>query len=151
MFKKKSLEWLKRYLPAEIIGTITAIGAASIAHFFSNKHLLIAYTGSLGEAIGFYSTVAIQNIMVVVSKNKTDSKRFGFSDFIKIVVSMLLEFGPAGVIDGLILRPLFMYLFTLYLHNFTLGILLGKIAGDITFYILVISSYEIKKRIKKSI
>lgn len=151
MFKKKGVEWLKRYLPAEVVGTITAIAAASIAHFFSTNLILIAYAGSLGEAIGFYSTVAIQNILVVVNKNKVERKRFNISDLVKIVVDMLFEFGIAGMIDGLILRPLFMYLFTLYLSSFTLGILLGKIAGDITFYMLVISSYEIKKRIKKSI
>jgi hypothetical protein len=151
MSRKKGAEWLKRYLPAEIIATITAIGAASIIHLFSNNHILIAYTGSLAEAIGFYSTIAIQNILVVVNKNKSENKRFSFSDSVKIVVDMLLEFGVAGMIDGLLLRPLFMYLFTLYLSSFTLGILLGKIAGDITFYMLVISSYEIKKRIKKSI
>ena len=151
MFKKKGVEWLKRYLPAEVFGTITAIAAASIAHFFSTSLILIAYAGSLGEAIGFYSTVAIQNILVVVNKNKVERKRFNISDLVKIVVEMLFEFGIAGMIDGLILRPLFMYLFTLYLSSFTLGILLGKIAGDITFYMLVISSYEIKKRIKKSI
>jgi hypothetical protein len=151
MLKKKGTEWLKRYLPAEIIATVAAIVAASIAHFFSNNHILIAYTGSFGEAIGFYSTVAIQNILEVVNKNKAEHKRFSISDSLKIVVDMLLEFGVAGMIDGLLLRPLFMYLFTLYLSSFTLGILLGKIAGDITFYMLVISSYEIKKRIKKSI
>lgn len=151
MFKKKGVEWLKRYLPAEVVGTITAIAAASIAHFFSTNLILIAYAGSLGEAIGFYSTVAIQNILVVVNKNKVVRKRFNISDLVKIVVDMLFEFGIAGMIDGLILRPLFMYLFTLYLSSFTLGILLGKIAGDITFYMLVISSYEIKKRFKKSI
>lgn len=151
MFKKKGVEWLKRYLPAEVVGTITAITAASIAHFFSTSLILIAYAGSLGEAIGFYSTVAIQNILVVVNKNKVERKRFNISDLVKIVVDMLFEFGIAGMIDGLILRPLFMYLFTLYLSSFTLGILLGKIAGDITFYMLVISSYEIKKRFKKSI
>lgn len=151
MFKKKGVEWLKRYLPAEVVGTITAIAAASIAHFFSTNLILIAYAGSLGEAIGFYSTVAIQNILVVVNKKKVERKRFNISDLVKIVVDMLFEFGIAGMIDGLILRPLFMYLFTLYLSSFTLGILLGKIAGDITFYMLVISSYEIKKRFKKSI
>lgn len=151
MFKKKGVEWLKRYLPAEVVGTITAIAAASVAHFFSTNLILIAYAGSLGEAIGFYSTVAIQNILVVVNKKKVERKRFNISDLVKIVVDMLFEFGIAGMIDGLILRPLFMYLFTLYLSSFTLGILLGKIAGDITFYMLVISSYEIKKRFKKSI
>lgn len=150
MIKQKIREWLKRYLPAEIVGTITAVSAASIAHFFSENLIFIAYTGSLGEAIGFYSTVFIQNILIVSKKNRTENKKNSFLDLIKITANIILEFGPAGIIDGLLLRPFFMYLFPILLKNFTLGILVGKIAGDITFYFLVILGYEFKKRSKKN-
>lgn len=149
MIKQKFKEWLKRYLPAEIVGTVTAVGTASITHVFSDNHLLIAYAGSLGESVGFYSTVFIQQLLIVFKKCKLENKQFYFSDFTKIISTIVLEFGPAGIIDGLLLRPFFMYLFPLFLKNFTLGILLGKIAGDFTFYMLVILSYEMKKRVKK--
>ncbi len=145
--KHKSKEWLVRYFPAEIVGTITAIGAASLAHLLSTNYVLIAYIGSLGEAIGFYSTTIIQNVIRVYTKN--NRARLSYRDYIKISKDILLEFGPAGLIDGLLLRPLFMYLFPIFLKNFTLGILVGKIAGDITFYILVIASYEIRKKYRK--
>ena len=36
------------------------------------------------------------------------------------------------------------------MKNFTLGILLGKVAGDITFYLLVILSYEMQKWVKNN-
>lgn len=150
MIKQKIREWLKRYLPAEIIGTITAVSAATIAHLFSENLILIAYTGSLGEAIGFYSTVFIQHILIVSKKNRTEQKIFSVFDLTKIITNIVLEFGPAGIIDGLLLRPFFMYLFPVLLQNFTLGIFVGKIAGDITFYFLVILGYEIKKTSKKN-
>ncbi len=146
MLRRKSKEWLKRYLPAEIIGTITAVGAASIAHLFSKNLILVAYAGALGEAIGFYSTILIQNIVVVREKEKIEKQIFSIISFLKILKKIIYEFGPAGVIDGLLLRPFFMYLFPLLLKNFTLGILIGKITGDITFYFLVILSYELNKR-----
>ena len=149
MIKRKTKEWFKRYLPAEIIGTVTAMGVASIVHFFYKNLIFTAYAGSFGEAIGFYSTIFIQNILLVCKKNKADDKLFSFSDTTKIIGKIVLEFGPAGIIDGLVLRPLFMYLFPVLLKNFTLGILIGKIAGDFTFYILVILSYEISKRTGK--
>ena len=69
-----------------------------------------------------------------------------FSDLTKIITGLVFEFGPAGIIDGLLLRPFFMYLFPVILKNFTLGILIGKICGDITFYFLVILSYELKQK-----
>lgn len=149
MIKQKIKEWLKRYLPAEIIGTITAVGAASITHSFSENHIFIAYIGTLGEAIGFFSTIFIQQIVKVFKEHKREDKTFSFSDLSKIVMRVVLEFGPAELIDGLLLRPFFMYLFPICLNDFTLGILLGKIAGDISFYMLVILSYEMKKRVKK--
>ena len=145
MIKQKSKEWLKRYLPAEIVGTLTAVGAASITHIYYENLVLIAYAGSVGESIGFYATVLIQNLLIAGKKHKAENKTFSFFDFFKIVTSIILEFGPAGIIDGLLLRPFFMYVFPTVLKNFTLGILVGKLVGDVTFYLLVIMSYEIKK------
>ena len=150
MIKQKIKEWLKRYLPAEIVGTLTAIGVASIAHASNKNAVFTAYAGSVGESIGFYSTIFIQNILIADRKQKVANKTFSFSDIPKIIRDIILEFGPAGLMDGLIFRPFFMYLFTRVLKTFTLGIFVGKIAGDITFYILVIISYEIKKKRSKA-
>src|ERR1035437_6651400 len=137
MIKHKLREWLRRYLPAEIIGTLTAVGAASLAHAFNDNLIVVAYAGSVGEAIGFYSTVLIQNIIIVVNKNRIGNTPFSFAQLTKIIAHLVIEFGPAGLIDGLLLRPFFMYLFPNLLKNFTLGILVGKVAGDFTFYLLV--------------
>lgn len=150
MIKRKSKEWLKRYLPAEIVGTITALCAASLAHALNTNLVVIAYAGSLGEAIGFYATIFIQNILLVSKNKKLENQPFSIFDFYKICAAIVLEFGPAGIIDGFVLRPFFMFLFPIYVKNFTLGILMGKIAGDITFYVLVILSYELNKRKKKN-
>jgi hypothetical protein len=146
MLKAKIKDWLKRYLPAEIFGTVTALVSASLAHLFSSNLVIIAYAGSLGEAIGFYSTVFTQHIIGVNRKNRSQQKVFSISDFTKIIGTIILEFGPAGLLDGLVLRPFFMYVFPCIFKNFTLGILVGKFAGDLTFYLIVILGYEIKKR-----
>lgn len=145
MVKRKVKEWLKRYLPAEIVGTITALVAASLTHFFYSNLIVVAYVGSLGEAIGFYSTVFTQGVIAITKKNNALNKVFSVSDFTKMIGTVILEFGPAGILDGLVLRPFFMYIFPSILKNFTVGILVGKLAGDVTFYLLVIISYEIKK------
>jgi len=149
MLKQKIKEWLKRYWLAEIVCTTTAIVAASIAHYIYNEAVIAAFVGSLGEAIGFYSTVFIQNIQRENKIMKEENASFSFQKIIKVISSLILEFGPARLIDGLLLRPFFMYIFPILLHDFTLGILLGKFAGDITFYLLVIASYEVQKRFKK--
>ena len=148
MILQKIKELFRRYLPAEIVGTLTAIGAASITHVFSGNPVFIAYIATFGEAIGFFSTIFIQHFFTFSKKRRTGNKQFSLSDISKIISHVLLEFGPAEIIDSLVLRPFFMYLFPLLVNNFTMGILLGKIAGDITFYLLVIFSYEMKKKLK---
>ena len=59
MIKLKVKEWLKRYLLSEIVGTIAAVSAASIANLFFENLIFVAYIAALAEAIGFYSTVLI--------------------------------------------------------------------------------------------
>lgn len=149
MTKRRLIEWIKEFLPAEILGTITAVVAASITHFFYDNGIFVAYVGSIGEAIGFYLTLFIQRIVVLRKKQTQNKKKIKLYNLSLIVANLVLEYGPAGMIDGLLLRPFFMYLFPILLVNFTLGIFIGKLAGDVTFYILVILSYGIKEKIKK--
>lgn len=144
--QKKVREWLKRYLAIEIVGTITALLGAGIARALSNNLILVAYCGSLGESIGFYATVLVQHIIIAKKNQRAINKRFSFRILIKMVTNIVLEFGPAGFIDGLLLRPFYMYIFPILLHHFMLGILVGKIIGDISFYAIVIISYELNKR-----
>lgn len=148
MVLHKIKEFSKRYLPAEIVGTLTAIGAATISHIYSDNAVFIAYVATLGEAVGFFSTILLQHFIALSKKRKTENKQFSLPDIPIIISHVLLEFGPAEILDSLVLRPFFMYLFPLLMRNFTMGILMGKIAGDITFYMLVILSYEMKKRLK---
>jgi len=145
MLKQKSKEWLKRYLPPEIIGTVTAMIGAGTANFLSNNLIVIAYAGAIGESIGFYSTILFQNIYIAHFKQQVKNKPFSFRAIGKIITNLFLEFGPPGLIDGLFIRPFLMYIFPLLLNNIMLGILVGKIAGDIVFYFLVIISYELIK------
>lgn len=154
MKQQKPIEWLKRYLPSEIAGTITALLAAFIAKEEGYNAIAIAFAGSFGEAIGFYTTVFIKQ--VIEARKELKYKRdqhLPFQKYLVIIAALLIEFGPAGLIDDCIVRPFFMYWFPILLNNFTLGILAGKIAGDICFYFFVILSYEFikkKKPIKNS-
>jgi hypothetical protein len=140
MLRQKGIGWLKRYLPAEIIGTITALMGAGTAQILHANLIVISYAGSIGESIGFYSTILIQSL-VVHYRNQTH-KNISFYLLSKLLSNIILEFGVAGLIDGLFIRPLFMYIFPLLLKSVMLGVFVGKIAGDVSFYFLVILSYE---------
>jgi len=70
LVKRKIKEWLKRYLPPEIVGTITAIAAATLAHHFTSNRITIAYVATLGESIGFFATVFIVYNWSLVNQRK---------------------------------------------------------------------------------
>ena len=63
----------------------------------------------------------------------------------RTVRDLLIEFGPAELVDSLLARPLFMYLMPSLLHNFTAGIVAGKLAADVIFYGIAISAYELRQ------
>jgi hypothetical protein len=142
--KIKAKNWLKRFLPAEISGTITAVAASYITYYCTNNSIAAAYAGSVGETFGFYSTIFIQGALIEKRKLKAVNKRLTFIDFIHIIKNILFDFGIAEILDSLFLRPFCMYIFPLWLKNYPLGILAGKVASDVCFYLPVILSYELR-------
>lgn len=142
--KIKAKKWLRRFLPAELTGTIIAL-AISYLVFNQTKNLIIAaYAGSIGETAGFYLTIFLQDIIIERRRMKAPDKSISFLVIIHILKNILFDFGIAEILDSLFLRPFCMYIFPLWLINYSLGILAGKFASDIGFYFPVILSYELR-------
>lgn len=76
--KERQKEWLRRYIPAEILGTATALIAAWLA--FDRTHSFIAATASgwVGEGIGFYGYFITLELVA-------NSKRYSGRPWIKQV------------------------------------------------------------------
>lgn len=143
---RKVREWLRRYIPAEIFATIGALLGAGVIYWITNNAIAAAYAGTIGENIGFYGFIVSRDLVVSRRHHKKNNKKFGFLGLVKNVRNLLVEFGPAEVLDSLIVRPFAMFIFPIILGNFPLGILVGKLAADVTFYIPTIISYELRKK-----
>ncbi len=61
--------------------------------------------------------------------------------------SLTVEFGPAEVVDSLIVRPLLIYSAPLLLDHVLLGWIVGGAIADVAFYACTICSYERFKRL----
>lgn len=144
--KQKLSFWARRYLPSEIIGTATALSFATVANQYSSNGVVIAYVGTIGESIGFYSTVFIQQLISIIRIRKLQNKSLNYKDIFKVLSDIILEFGPAGLLDSLLIRPFLLFIFPILLNNFTLGILVGKLVGDVVFYCLAMISYRLNRR-----
>lgn len=140
-------EWLRRYIPAEILGTLGALIAAWMAFGHTHLYVIAAASGWVGEGIGFYGYFITTELL-------SSSKRYQEHSFIKRAslavaaasTNLLVEFAPAEVLDNFIIRPFAMYITPQYIHPYALGFLAGKFGADIVFYALAVVGYEARKR-----
>lgn len=148
--KKRFSLWRKRFLLAELCGASLAVLASYLTNHFTHNAILAAYAGSIGDTIGFYTPVIIQDAMAMRKELLTKAKPFNGRAVFRLIRNMLLEFGPAELVDSIFLRPLFMYYLPILLHNYPLGILAGKLAGDIAFYIPVTISNRLRAVLRQN-
>jgi hypothetical protein len=139
--------WAVRYLPAELAGTLTALAAAWSAEVASSAMGSVAVAGVVGENLGYYGCVAVREVCYQGARQRAqDTGRRRWQTGVATVQAMLIEFGPAELVDSLLARPLLMYLLPGLLHDLTAGIVAGKLAADVVFYAIAISAYELKQR-----
>ena len=144
--RNKIKGWIKRYLPAEIFGTLGAIIFPTGVSFFTENILIIALVGTWGENIGFYGTMIFQEIKKDRAKRDKLNKHYGLISFGKSIRNIFLEFGVAETADTLFVRPAVMYLTISNIGNLQLGVFIGKIIADAIFYIPTVVSYELRKK-----
>ena len=149
--KVKIREWLKRYLPAEILSIITTLAAAGLAYRLTGNQLTTALAGTWGGNISYFGYILASDIARTVKSCQLAGLPYTGTTLLRNMRDLALEFGLAEVFDSFFIRPALMYYLPVLVGNLSLGILIAKIAADITFYIPAIVSYELsKKYLKKS-
>lgn len=140
--------WLKRYIGAEIFGTLGAIlGVAIASFFFGSEHLLLAaYAGTIGENVGFYGWMFFREHKALTEDEKNNPF---FKKYYLLTKGLILEFGIAELLDSGIMRPACMYFAMSITGNQILGTAIGKILADVAFYVPAIICYELKCYLKK--
>lgn len=145
--KQKRREWLKRYLPAELLGTITALAGAWIIYHQTGSFAIATAGGWVGEGVGFYGYFITLELV-------SNAKRYASSSLLKRIglaitaasTNLLVEFLPAEVLDNFLLRPFLMFIVPQFIHPYPVGFLVGKFSADIIFYALAIVGFEARKK-----
>lgn len=144
--RHKHTEWLRRYLPAEIIGTTLALLGAWSVYLYTNSYVAAAAAGWLGEGIGFFGYF----ITLELFRSHALYNEHGLWKRITLTIAaastnLIVEFLPAEIIDNIVIRPFAMYIAPIYIHPYPVGFLIGKFAADIIFYAIAILSYEARR------
>ena len=146
---RKVLEWLRRYGVAELAGTCTALAGSWLVARLGGNAVAAAYGGALGENVGFYGTIVVRELVAERRAAQAAGLVFGPRGALRTAGALLLEFGPAELLDSFVLRPLAMGIGTRQLGR-TLGVIAGKLAADVTFYVPVILTYELRRMRRRS-
>ena len=145
----RPVEWLRRYGPAEVVGLATAVLGSSLAWALSGNEIAAAYGGSLGENVGFYGVIVGREIWTDRRSCRASGATYGFRGCLRTAMNLGLEFGAAELLDSLVIRPLAMGVAAQYLGR-RWGIIAGKFVSDVTFYVPVVISYELRRIYRRS-
>ena len=141
---KKLLEWMARYGLPEACGTVSALSGAAAVFALTQNEVASAYGGAMAENFGFYTVMVTREIRADRRSAAAAGLPYGRSGLGRTLRNLLIEFGPAEIADTGFIRPLAMGLGAHFLDRHV-GVLVGKIAGDIIFYIPVILTYELRQ------
>jgi hypothetical protein len=136
--RRRLVFWVVRYLPAEIVGTAAMVLAGLAVTVWTDAPALIALAALLGESIGFYSVLAItiyaEQSAVSLTWRRAVSRTF---------LLLLAEFGPAELLDSLLIRPAALILGVWLLPDPVWGLLAGKVFADVIFYAIAAGAFTI--------
>ncbi len=128
--------WLWRYLPAEAAALIAALVAANLVQAVSGNTALAAVAGAWGENGAYYAVMLAREL-------------FETQSLWRAARNLVIEFGPAEALDSLLVRPAAMYAATQLFGDLSLGVIVGKLAADVVFYIPAIAAYELRRSVSR--
>ncbi len=141
--RQKLMEWVRRYLPCEIVGTIGELGGAAVAYLLTGSMAAAAITATIGASAGYYAAAYTSAVRLAYREcdGRPGATRLVAANLFAFR-SVAIEFGPAELIDSIVIRPLAYYVGPMLFDNLVAGWVFGKFFSDIGFYALAICSYE---------
>ena len=139
----KLREWVRRYLPCEIAGTVGELGGAAVAYLATGSLAAAAITATIGASAGYYAAAYITALRWSYRghEHRHWPSRVLVSNLLALR-SVAIEFGPAELVDSVAVRPLAFYVGPLMFGNVIAGWMCGKLISDLAFYGCAIFSYE---------
>lgn len=142
----KIKEWVRRYLPAEVISVAATILSALLCFYLTGSRLTTALVGTWIGNIGYFGYIILFDVYTTRRQLRQQGRTYTRRTLLANLKALAVEFGIAELLDSLLIRPALMYYMPIWLGSMALGTLVAKIAADVTFYIPAIIGYEITKR-----
>jgi hypothetical protein len=132
--------WVGRYLPAESVALLAALAGGAVAWRLTANWEAAALASNWAETAAFYLVIVTREFLSIVS---TQGRLVALPVVLR---NLMVEFGPAEALDSLVTRPVFMDVAMRVTGEFAIGVVIGKLVSDDTFYVPTIVSYEFRRR-----
>jgi hypothetical protein len=129
----------------EAAGITTAYAGYLLTHAAIANVVVASYGGALGENVGYYGVILTREVHGDLGEARRAGRPYGWRGLLATLRNLFVEFGLAELLDSTLVRPLAFGLGTHYLGT-ELGIVVGKLTADVTFYVPAIAFYELRKK-----
>lgn len=144
----KLREWGRRYLLAEVVGTLSALVAAVSVYTATRSLASAALAASLAESAGFYAVVLGRTLPPLYRLHAGLSQGRRLWRTGRLGLAEAADFVVAELADTLLLRPGLIFLAAHWAgQDVVVGLVVGKLLADVGFYAVVIPSYELRKKL----
>jgi hypothetical protein len=110
-----------------LVGTVAAM-------LSDTNPAIIAMASAWGETTSYYPT------MLLRERRAHPRQRLW-----RTLSNLVMEFGIAEALDSVFLRPTLMYVIGQIVSDARLGVLIGKLAADVVFYVPTVIVFELRQ------
>ena len=144
----KLQEWGRRYLLAEVVGTLGALAAGVGGYAATGSLAPAALAAALAETAGFYGVVLGRTLPPLYRLHAGLSHGRRLWQTGRRGLAEASDFAVAELTDTLLLRPGLILLAASWAgDDLVVGLIAGKLLADVGFYAVVIPSYELRKKL----
>jgi hypothetical protein len=134
--------WVRRYGPAEVACLATMLAASVVAARLTSSPPLLAASAITGATIGFYGVLVVTVVREQRRLLTPDLPRYAVRVASRTTLLLSAEFGVAELLDTFVWRPVLMVSAVVLLGEPLWGLLAGKAAADVLFYVVSALGYR---------
>jgi hypothetical protein len=135
--------WLHRYGPAEAACLATMLAASLVAARLTTSPPLLAASAIAGATVGFYGVLGIAVVREQRQVIPLRTPRHAGRVASRTLLLLAAEFGAAELLDTFVWRPVLMISAVVLLGEPVWGLLAGKTAADVLFYLVSALGYRL--------
>lgn len=140
MFARNWRDWLARFLPAELLGLAGSYVGYLLCTRLGLPPVAAVYGAAFGENVGYYAAVFTRDWFALPQEKRQP---------VRVLRTMVHDFGLAEALDFFVVRP-GSTLLAVNAFGEAVGIGIGKIVGDVIFYVLAIGFWERRRTREES-